>query len=144
LIDVRIASPEDLPALLALRHEVFVIGQDVPPDLEVDGLDPICTHFVAREGATIVGTARLRVTEDGHAKAERVAVSASHRGRGIGAAVMAALEAEAARLGHDEVVLNAQVGVIPFYEGLGYAAEGPVFDDAGIDHRKMRKALRTR
>jgi predicted GNAT family N-acyltransferase len=142
VFDVRVASAADLPALLALRHEVFVIGQDVPPDLEVDGLDPICTHFVAREGAAIVGTARLRVTEDGHAKAERVAVSASHRGRRIGAAVMAALEAEAARLGHDEIVLNAQVAVIPFYEGLGYAAEGPVFDDAGIDHRKMRKSLR--
>lgn len=53
---------------------------------------------------------------------------------------MAAVE-DAARAGAREVVLAAQVAAIPFYERLGYVAECPVFDDAGIPHRTMRRAL---
>jgi predicted GNAT family N-acyltransferase len=41
-----------------------------------------------------------------------------------------------------EVTMNAQVQVVPFYEKRGFRAEGPVFDEAGIPHRRMRKALR--
>ncbi len=37
----------------------------------------------------------------------------------------------------EPVILDAQVQVIPFYEKLGFVAEGPVFDDAGIPHRRM-------
>jgi len=28
-----------------------------------------------------------------------------------------------------------------FYEKLGFVAQGPVFDDAGIDHREMVLSL---
>ena len=35
-------------------------------------------------------------------------------------------------------VLDAQIQVIPFYERLGFVAEGDVFLDAGIEHRRMR------
>src|SRR5206468_725759 len=40
-----------------------------------------------------------------------------------------------------ELVLNAQVAVIAFYERLGYRVEGPEFLEAGIPHRAMRKPL---
>jgi ElaA protein len=33
--------------------------------------------------------------------------------------------------------LGSQVHAIRFYEALGFVAEGPVFDDAGIPHRNM-------
>jgi predicted GNAT family N-acyltransferase len=36
-------------------------------------------------------------------------------------------------------LLHAQTSVVPFYERLGYTAEGPVFDEAGIPHRKMSR-----
>jgi predicted GNAT family N-acyltransferase len=75
------------------------------------------------------------------AKAERVAVLEAARGTGLGTLLMSALECEARRLGYREVVLNAQIQVLPFYFGLGYVAEGPQFDEAGIQHRKMRKAI---
>lgn len=141
----RILGPDDLETALAIRHEVFVVGQGVPQDLEVDGLDPVCTHLLAeRRGADgswrALGTARLRPTE-GYAKAERVAVLEAARGTGLGRLLMVVLEQEARGLGHHEVVLNAQVQVVPFYLGLGYVAEGPEFDEAGIQHRRMRKAI---
>jgi len=140
-----IQRPDELATALAIRHEVFVVGQDVPPDLEVDGLDPVCTHLLAERRAPdgswrALGTARLRPRE-GVAKAERVAVLDAARGTGLGRLLMEALEGEARRLGYREVVLNAQVQVLPFYLGLGYVAEGPIFDEAGIQHRHMRKAI---
>jgi predicted GNAT family N-acyltransferase len=33
--------------------------------------------------------------------------------------------------------LGAQLRAIPFYERLGFQARGPVFLDAGIEHRDM-------
>jgi allophanate hydrolase subunit 2/predicted GNAT family N-acyltransferase len=138
---VRRAGGGELGECLALRHQVFVEGQGVPPALELDGLDPGCTHFVARLDGELVGTARLRVTEEGQAKAERVAVRGAARGRGIGAALMRALEVEARRRGFAELHLHAQAPVIPFYEALGYTAEGPLFEEAGIPHCAMRRRV---
>jgi predicted GNAT family N-acyltransferase len=39
------------------------------------------------------------------------------------------------------VDLGAQTHAMGFYERLGYQAYGPVFDDAGIPHRSMRRSL---
>ena len=39
------------------------------------------------------------------------------------------------------LVLDSQVPVIPFYEALGFVAEGEIFPDAGIPHRHMRLSL---
>jgi predicted GNAT family N-acyltransferase len=119
---------------------VFVLGQGVPEDLEVDGLDPGCTHFVARLVARAIGTARLR-DADGSAKAERVAVLEAARGAGAGSALMEVLEAEARGRGYPCVILSAQEAVIPFYARLGYGLESERFFEAGIPHRKMRKLL---
>lgn len=138
---IRRARREELDLCLAIRHEVFVLGQGVPPELEADGLDPSCAHFLAWDLDETIGTARLRITRDGHAKAERVCVRPGHQGVGVGSQLMAALEAEAAAQGHAELVLNAQESVVPFYEALGYSLAGERFMEAGIPHRKMRKVL---
>lgn len=131
---------EDREACLRLRRVVFVDEQRVPLDEEIDDLDDVCTHFLAEAGGEAVGTARLRLA-GGHAKAQRVAVLAAWRGAGVGRALMAALEHEAARHGATEVVLAAQVGAIAFYDRLGYEAWGDEFLDAGIPHRWMRRSL---
>jgi predicted GNAT family N-acyltransferase len=54
---------------------------------------------------------------------------------------MEAIEAEADRSGRRELLLAAQVRALPFYERLGYRAEGPEFLEARIPHRMMRKRL---
>lgn len=141
MLEVRAARPDEIDTCLAIRHEVFVLGQGVPAPLEVDGKDPECAHFIAYEKGEAIGTARLRVTEKGVAKAERVAVRPGHQGKGVGTALMQAVEGEAARRGFPEIVLSAQVQVVPFYEALGYAPEGKVFIEAAIKHRWMRKRL---
>lgn len=134
------AADNDLEICIAIRVEVFVVGQNVPRELEVDGLDGEAAHFLARVEGDPAGTARLRVV-DAVGKAERVAVLDRYRGAGVGRALMEALEAEARRRGRDCMRLNAQVAVIPFYESLGYAAEGEVFMEADIPHRAMTKRI---
>ncbi len=143
---VRIAeSPTDRARCLALRRAVFIDEQGVPEDLELDGEDDACTHFIVIDDGNdgnggAVGTARLKQVAGG-AKAQRVAVAAHRRRHGVGRLLMGALEAEARRLGAPRVVLSSQVSAIPFYERLGYVASGPVYDDAGIPHRDMALTL---
>ena len=76
------------------------------------------------------------------AKIGRVCVIKSHRGTGLGAALIRAAVDEARK---DPAVrfvkLGAQLHALGFYEKLGFVAQGPVFDDAGIDHREMVLSL---
>jgi predicted GNAT family N-acyltransferase len=41
------------------------------------------------------------------------------------------------------LILHAQVSAIPFYEKLGFMANGPLYDEAGIPHRNMMMVLPT-
>jgi len=111
----------------------------VPIEEEMDAHDAEAAHFLALQADDVVGTARLRPLVDGALKAERVAVRRPFRRRGVGRALMQALEDAAVARG--ELVLNAQTAVVPFYERLGYRSEGPEFVEAGIPHRAMRKRL---
>jgi predicted GNAT family N-acyltransferase len=144
---VRIAEgDDDVGACFEIRRVVFIEEQAVPKDLELDELDAVCTHFLAFAAATdppaqALGTARLWISEEGEAKAQRVAVLKDRRTGGVGRALMDAIEAEAKRRGHARVILGAQISALGFYEKLGYAAYGPEFDDAGIPHRMMEKRL---
>lgn len=124
-----------------IRHVVFVEGQQVPEEIEFDGLDPEARHFIAwDEAGRAIGTARMRIVDEA-AKAERIAVLAEARGRGVGRALVEAIEAHARREGLHRVRLNAQVEASAFYEKQGYRPRGSIFVEAGIDHRAMEKTL---
>src|SRR5262249_28868165 len=139
-------GPADLAACLRIRRIVFIEEQRVPEADDLDGLDGVCRHFLALPepasppGAAL-GTARLLLPGDGTAKAQRLALLGDHRRRGIGRALMQAVEAEARSAGASVLVLASQLPAMPLYQELGYAAYGDVFLDSGIEHRMMRKAL---
>lgn len=139
--EVARATDAELDTCHAIRRTVFVDEQGVSHEEEWDDLDGECVHFIARVGGRPVGTARLYPL-GAAAKAQRVAVLAEARRHGVGAALMRALETEAARRGCAAVVLHAQTVAIPFYEAIGYAAEGPEFLEAEIPHRLMHKPVR--
>jgi predicted GNAT family N-acyltransferase len=127
-------SDTELAAAREIRRAVFIEEQGVPAELEMDGLDPSCEHFlVFRQGAP-VGTARVRRTDDGW-KIERVAVLREHRGRACGALlvdhVLRSLPAAAS------VYIHAQESALAFWERAGFVPHGPSFDEAGIPHRHM-------
>ncbi|HYR33649.1 MAG TPA: GNAT family N-acetyltransferase, partial [Burkholderiales bacterium] len=71
----------------------------------------------------------------------RMAVLKEWRGRGAGRALLRALVEAARRRGDREVALNAQVQALGFYRAEGFEPEGPVYQEAGIDHQVMRRRL---
>jgi predicted GNAT family N-acyltransferase len=133
----RLATAADMPAVFALRHEVFVVGQDVPEELERDELDAVSDHAVAVVDDQVLGTGRL--LPDG--TIGRMAVSPAVRGQGIGAAVLTVLEERARERGLAAVELHAQVHALGFYDRYGYVPFTEVYLEAGIEHRSMRKEL---
>jgi predicted GNAT family N-acyltransferase len=121
-----------------IRYAVFVEEQKVPAEIELDEFDPLCLHALAFDRAgRVVGTGRL--LPDGHIG--RMAVLSQARGSGVGSALLRALMEAARARGDREVALSAQAHAIPFYERFGFVAEGDEYDDAGIAHRMMRRAL---
>lgn len=138
----RFGEP-DFEAAASLRVEVFVGEQGVPVELEVDEIDASCDHLVVTLGDAVIGTARLVAPTDGAAVAHvgRVAVARDQRRRGIGALLIAEIECTTAQRGWGAVELAAQLDAVPFYEKLGYIARGPVFYDAGLQHRTMKKVV---
>lgn len=137
---LRLASwADDRDALLTIRFEVFVEGQNVPLDEEVDGLDAECLHvIVISDDGEPMATGRL--LPDAHIG--RMAVRETWRGKGLGGAVLDSLVAMAAERGDAKVVLASQTHAIPFYARHGFRVYGPVFDDAGIPHRWMDRETR--
>ncbi len=128
----------DREHLRRIRETVFVHEQHVPRELEWDGSDESCLHVLAEDAEGMpIGTGRL--LPDGHIG--RMAVLATWRRCGVGSAILTELLRLAAEQAMTEVVLNAQTHALEFYRRHGFAAEGEVFVDAGIDHQRMRRAL---
>ena len=144
-MDLRVVaagSPELREQAYALRHAVFVVEQGVPAALERDAQDGEAFHAVALEGDRCVGTGRLVRQADGVGRVGRMAVIPAFRRLGVGDRVLLALEARAREDGLREIELHAQCYVEGFYRKHGYAREGGVFEEAGIDHVVMRKRIR--
>ena len=97
-------------------------------------------HALASLDGVPCGAGRFIFTAGGVAKIQRMAVIDDVRGKGVGRALLAFLEAEARRRGATRLTLWAQVRARRFYEKAGYAAEGAEFDDGtGIPHVAMQK-----
>ncbi|MDC0660175.1 GNAT family N-acetyltransferase [Leisingera sp. SS27] len=136
-MSLSISVTEDLKTCFALRHRVFVEEQGVPVEEEQDDLDASATHLLAQQDSIPVGTARI-VFNGNTAKIGRVCVLSSTRGTGLGAKLIeAAVDTARAHPGVTKAKLGAQIHALGFYEKLGFIAFGPVYDDAGIDHRDM-------
>lgn len=152
-LHIRLAAPEDLPAIFALRYDVFVLGQDVPADLERDDLDAGAQHAVAISAGRVVGTGRLVdgcIDEQGRQRPDttgtvgtvgRMAVSAEARGAGVGRSLLDLLVERARERGLPAVELHAQVHARAFYERAGFVRFGAVYLEAGIEHQGMRRTL---
>jgi YbgC/YbaW family acyl-CoA thioester hydrolase len=139
MVQVRIGTWDEMKAdATALRTQVFVQEQGIPPELEMDANDAHCVHAVAYNAyGRPLGTGRLLT--DGHIG--RMAVLKAMRGSRVGAALLRELMGEARSRGHSEVRLNAQSYVTPFYRKAGFVECGEEFMEAGIAHVEMSRAL---
>ncbi|HRH88393.1 MAG TPA: YbgC/FadM family acyl-CoA thioesterase [Rubrivivax sp.] len=143
MLDVRVGTWDELGReAQAIRSAVFVQEQQIPAELEWDAADANCVHAVAynRFGMAL-GTGRLLEHAPGVAKIGRMAVRQTLRGGRIGRALLDALTDAARRRGERELRLHAQSSAAGFYARAGFAVRGAPFDEAGIAHIEMVRAL---
>lgn len=125
-------------ALQRVREIVFIDEQQVPREIEWDGEDDACTHFLAlTEAGQAVGCARLMPS----GQIGRMAVLPDYRGTGLGRRLLDEAIEEAKRQGLQRVHLHAQIHAADFYRKAGFLPEGGEFMEAGIPHQAMALEL---
>jgi ElaA protein len=133
---IQITPTRDIAACRHLRRVVFIEEQGVPEADEIDDKDDAAIHLLATENGTPVGSARLLVMGE-TGKIGRVCVLKSHRGTGLGAALIRAAITELRQHGLAHAKHGSPTQAIGFYARLGFTATGPEYIDAGIPHRDM-------
>jgi ElaA protein len=127
-------SAREVYDLLHLRDLVFVVGQQITAEPEVDGLDPDCMHARLVVDGSPIATARIF-----HEKAPmivgRVAVHPDSQRQGIGTVLMRHLQDW---LGERPAELHAQSHLEEWYASLGWERFGEEFVEAQIPHVMMR------
>ena len=134
-MEIRTATQDDIPAMAELLHQLFSIEADFTPDYpaQVKGLEllmerPTAWIFVAEVDKEVVGMCTVQIivsTAMGQAVGaiEDVVVDVGHRDRGIGAALMHAVEQWAIGKGLGRLQLQADQDNGPalgFYRRQGW------------------------
>jgi len=114
---IRAACVRDVDAIVRLLDAPAKEGILLPRDAE-DVLEHLQEFFVAEEDGKLLATGALHLYTPQLAEIRSLAVHPGARRRGLGKALVAALEAHAKKLGIDRLfVLTYEVG---FFRRLGY------------------------
>jgi len=135
-------TAEEMYELLAIRQEVFVVEQNCAY-LDADALDPTAWHLLGRGQSGSIA-AYLRVNPPGTRFAEpsvgRLLTRASDRGKGL---AQAAMEKAISKCRRDYpgmgIRISAQTYLTDFYNGFGFSACSPPYEEDGIPHVDMFK-----
>lgn len=124
--------------IMEIRQKVFVIEQRFDKEVVCDGHDQDCFHIlVSDQKGGSVGCGRLV----GDGKIGKIAVLINHRGHGIGTNILASL-INIAEIRHiDNLILNAEKELTPFYDQQEFHADGPVYMKSGVPYQRMSKRL---
>jgi ribosomal protein S18 acetylase RimI-like enzyme len=134
---IRDAGPDDAAAVAALLGE---LGYPTGPEQAAVRLerlfeDPAAHAFVAAPGGDVVGLATSRIEylielDEPVCRLTSLVVAERARRAGVGRALVAAVEADAAAHGCGAIILTTAIrreGAHAFYERLGYAWTGRRF-----------------
>jgi len=132
--------PSEKARLSIIRTEVFIKEQQVPPDLEWDGLDETATHLLALDAdGRAIGCARILYARNlEHNSIGRMAVLTPWRSKGVGSALLRTAIQLCRQHDDGPIGLSAQTHAIPFYERAGFQVCSEEYPDAGIPHRNMQ------
>lgn len=135
-------SSAEYAATVVLRNEILrkPLGlQFTDEQLRAESNDH---HIACFLDGCIVACLVLTPQDDGVVRMRQVAVVADRQRKGIGAALVRYCEQYAEEQGYREVVAHARDTAVPFYEKLGYEVIGDRFNEVGIPHVTVRKALK--
>lgn len=141
-VQIAFGTPE-FDEALRLRDEVLrkpLNMQFDPEDIakEYDSYHLACYHNVTNELAAFL---ILKPIGDKILKMRQVAVDPSLQSKGVGTFLIKESEKFGKRYGYDRIELNARDTAVTFYKKAGYAIQGEVFKEVGIDHFFMFKDI---
>jgi len=131
----------ELQEAFDVRRQVFVREQGISEDLVFDGHDREALHMVVKVGEKVIGSARVQFLAGNQAKLERMAVLKRYRRKGIGKEMLLFLNTVWKDKRVQQVIIHAQLEVVPFYKLCGFDELGLPFREAGIKHIKMSKQI---
>lgn len=129
----------ELYALLRLRSEVFVVEQNCV-FLDQDDKDQKCHHVLVYADNKLAAYSRLVPAGLSYTEVSigRVITSSQARGTGLGRKLMElSIKACNNIFGEQNIRIGAQTYALPFYESLGFIADGDRYDEDGIEHVEM-------
>lgn len=130
-----VENQKEFDDVISIRKKVFIEEQNVPNDIEIDGLDDKSEHVIAYIEDKPVGCARIRINN--FAKLERIAVMKNYRDKGFGRKITEFLIDYCKQKNIDEIRLHAQLYTTDFYRKLGFRTRGKTFFEADIEHIEM-------
>lgn len=135
--------PHTLYALLRLRAEVFVLEQACAFQ-DLDDADPACLHLLGEtrgpDGHELLAYARLVPAGLKYPEASigRVVTAPRTRGSGLGHALVQEAVRQLHQIwGPQAIRIGAQAHLQAFYRRHGFAPDGPIYLEDGIDHIEM-------
>jgi ribosomal protein S18 acetylase RimI-like enzyme len=145
------ATPEDASAMLAIQRRAFAeegrrsASVELPPLTEtLAAIEEHIRHqtaLTARDGARVIGAVR-GIVADGVCTIRALVVEPEYQGRGIGTALLEALETSHPQVARFDLTTNTVMeGNVPFYERHGYrVTERKRYTDA-VTLAHMTKAV---
>ncbi|AEX22164.1 GNAT family N-acetyltransferase [Vibrio sp. EJY3] len=113
-------SSEIIQKAQAIRYQVFTVEQQIPRELDLDGLDEGSIHALVEDKDVLVATARLTIKDDGSSVMARVAVTEPYRGMEIASKVVQALMDYARNDGVSSIEIHAHGYLRNYYEKFGF------------------------
>jgi len=144
---IRRATVTDLPALLALERSAFTTDHLSPRQYRQHLVSPTAVVFVAADESGLLGTALVFFRRESDlARLYSIAVAHGARGRGVGEALLAAVEQAALRRGARRIRLEVRqdnASAMRLYERRGYTrfAERPGYYEDGGHAWRYEKGL---
>ncbi|MBR5152831.1 MAG: GNAT family N-acetyltransferase [Clostridia bacterium] len=126
--------------IIAIRTEAFVVGRNVPKEVELDGCDHLLLHFCLYDGDILLSYLRAEQSGEGM-HLGRVTTRAEVRRRGYGRMLMDYVACYAKEKGCHFLELHAVDTAVGFYEKLGFSTHGEYFMETGVPHIYMKKPL---
>lgn len=130
---------QELYQMLRLRSEVFVVEQNCPY-LDLDNKDQKGFHLLYYVDNELAGVTRLLPSGVSYNEISigRVVIARTHRGLGLGKKLMeASIAGCEEKFGKAPIKISAQYHLSKFYQSLGFAEQGEVYDEDGIPHIEM-------
>lgn len=130
-------SGREMFCIERLRADTFVCEQKIiDPELDDQDLEAIHVFLLNQKQTRALAVCRIFV-ENNKWILGRVAVDSNLRGQHLGAEMMAQVHKYLRQKGISQLYCHAQLQAKPFYDSLGYQAQGDVFDEAGVKHIMM-------